>query len=253
MAKQENNMPAQDYRIDEADSIQAYARAGGLLYLIIIVIGLIEQTVVLNKLVVFGDAAATAHRILQSELLWRANIAAHVVLLICAVALSSIWYVLFRPVNRNLALLSAFFGLISLSVESVGVLHLHAALAPLLNADYLTGLGTQQAQAASYLSVLSNADDFGLALIFFGMDCLIVGYLIRKSGYFPKFVGVLMQLAGLAYLINSFSRILSPSFADLLFPAILLPAFVGESTFCLWLLVKGVDLRMWKQAARSGH
>jgi len=242
-------MPMQDHKFEEVNSIQAYARLGGLLYLIIIIIGFVEQTVILNKLVVFGDAAATAQHILQSEFLWRANIAGHIILLICAVALALIWYVLFRPVSRNLALLSAFFGLISLSVESVSVLHLQAALTPLLNAGHFKGLDMQQAQAVSYLSVLSNVDDFGLALIFFGVDCLIGGYLIWKSGYFPKVVGVLMQLAGLAYLINSLSRILSPSFADILFPMILLPALVGEGTFCMWLLVKGVDVKMWKKAA----
>ncbi|HEV7509542.1 MAG TPA: DUF4386 domain-containing protein [Thermoanaerobaculia bacterium] len=100
------------------------------------------------------------------------------------------------------------------------------------------------------LSVKSHGYGFGVALIFFGCVCLILGYLIFRSGYLPKAVGVLMQLAGLSYLTDSFALILSPSFANRIFPAILVPAFVGEASLCLWLLVKGVNVGKWN--ARAG-
>jgi hypothetical protein len=229
-------------------SIQAYARTAGALYLVIIVIGLLGEAVVRGSVIVSGNAAATARHIMESEFLWRLGIAGELVLLVCAVALTLLWYVLLRPVNRNLTLLAIFFAVISLAVESVSALYLQAALAPLSSAGYLQVLDPAQRHAMAYLAIVSHANAFGVALVFFGVECLIVGYLIRKSGYFPKAIGVLMQIAGLCYLVNSFSLALSPSLASVLFPAILAPAFIGESSFCLWLLIKGVDVDAWKRA-----
>jgi hypothetical protein len=99
----------------------------------------------------------------------------------------------------------------------------------------------------AYLSIKADSYGFGVGLIFFGFACLVMGYLIFRSGYLPKIIGVLMQLAGLAYLVNSFALILAPAVAKVLFPAILLPAFVGELTFCLWLIFKGVNLTRWNE------
>jgi hypothetical protein len=75
------------------------------------------------------------------------------------------------------------------------------------------------------------------------------GYLIFRSGYFPKFVGVLLQIAGLSYLLACFAALFAPAFADLITPAILLPPLIGESSFCLWLLVKGVNVAKWRERA----
>jgi hypothetical protein len=98
----------------------------------------------------------------------------------------------------------------------------------------------------AYLPLQAYANGFGVSLIFFGCECIVLGYLIFRSGYLPKVVGVLMQIAGLCYLTNSFALILSPSLAAQLFPVILLPAFVGEASLCLWLLAKGVNVLKWK-------
>ncbi len=101
------------------------------------------------------------------------------------------------------------------------------------------------------LSIRSFEHGFGLALIFFGCECLVVGYLIFRSGFLPKAIGVLMQIAGLSYLINSFALVLAPNLADQLFPAILVPAFIGEASLCLWLLLKGVNVEKWKARAAA--
>lgn len=97
----------------------------------------------------------------------------------------------------------------------------------------------------TYTALVAHANTFGVALIFFGVQCLLVGYLIRKSGYFPALLGILMQVVGVCYLINSFAMFLSPPLQGVLFPAILLPAFLGETAVCLWLLIKGVDVAKW--------
>jgi hypothetical protein len=230
-------------------SPQIYARTGGLLYLIIIVIGALGELVVRGGLIVSGDPAATAEKIRSSEFLWRLGIAGELLLLVCAVALTLIFYVLLRPVSRVLALLAVFFNLVSIAVEADSALHLVATLFPLGNGNSLKILDPNQLHAMAYFSIRSHESGFGVALIFFGCVCLVDGYLIFRSGYLPRVIGVLMQIAGLCYLTNSFALILSPSFAHRLFPAILLPAFVGEASLCLWLLVKGVNLQRWNEQA----
>jgi hypothetical protein len=234
-------------------AIQTYARLAGLLYLVIIVIGVLGESVIRGKLVVAGDPEATASNIISSEWLWRLGIGGQDLLLVCAVALTLIWYVLLRPVNKPLAQAVVFFALVSLAVESVGALHLHAVLTPLSDSAYLKAVDPRQLHLIAYQSVVAHSHAFGLALIFFGVECLIVGHLMRKSGFFPKVLGLLMQLAGVCYLINSFAMILHPPLQDVLFPLILLPAFIGESAFCLYLLVKGVDVVEWERQAAAAQ
>src|SRR5712691_6101246 len=232
-------------------SPQTYARIGGVLYLIIIVVGLFGEAFVRDRLIVSGDATATAANIRSMESLWRFHIAAELFLLICAVALLLILFVLLRPVSRDLALLAAFFNLVSIGLEAATTMYLLEALFPLGNAGYLKAFTPEQLYAMASLSLRSHSSGFGLSLIFFGCFCLVIGYLIFRSGYLPKAVGVLMQIAGLCYLTNSFALLLAPNIANRLFPAILVPAFVGEASLCLWLLVKGVNVEKWKLQASA--
>ena len=232
-------------------SPQLYARIGGVLYLIIIVVGLFGEAFVRDRLIVSGDAAATAANIMSHESLWRFHIAAELFLLICAVALLLILFVLLRPVSRDLALLAVFFNLVSIGIEAATTMRLLEALFPLGNAGYLKAFTPEQLYAMATLSLKSHGYGFGVSLIFFGCFCLIVGYLIFKSGYLPKAIGVLMQIAGLSYLTNSFALVLAPAWANRLFPADVVPAFVGEASLCLWLLVKGVNAEKWQEKARA--
>ena len=117
------------------------------------------------------------------------------------------------------------------------------------DANYLKAFDPKQLQVLAYLSVKAHGYGFGIGLIFFGFVCLVNGYLIFKSGFFPKVIGVLMQIAGLGYLINSFALILAPSLENAIFPAILIPPFIGELSLCLWLIIKGVNSTRWKQKA----
>jgi hypothetical protein len=228
-------------------SPQVYARIGGLAYLIIIVTGAFGEMFIRNKIIVSGDAAATASNIAASPLLWRIGIAGDITMHLCDAVLTMVYYVLLRPVNKNLALLSVFFGLTQTAVLVANKLNLLMPLFLLGNADYLKAFDPHQLQALAYLSVEAHGYGFGIGLIFFGIECLIDGYLIFKSGYLPKILGVLILITGLCYLTNSFAMILSPALASLIFPAILAPAFIGELSICLWLLVKGVNLAKWKE------
>jgi Domain of unknown function (DUF4386) len=232
-------------------SPQTYARIGGLLYLINIVAGLLGEMFVRNALVVSGDAAATAQHMLASPLLWRAGIAGDLIMQVTDVPLMLILYVLLKPVNRNIALLAMLFTLVQTAVLVANKLNLMMPLFLLADADYLKAFTPDQLHALAYLSIKAHGHGFGIGLIFFGFECLLTGYLIFKSGYLPRILGVGIQIAGLCYLINSFALILAPVFADSIFPSILVPCFFAELALCLWLLVKGVDVAKWNERLRG--
>lgn len=230
-------------------SPQWYARAAGFLYLLIIVFGGFAEGYAMNSLVVAGDAAATAHNIMASPGLWNLSVAGNLLVPVFAVAQAWIFYLLFRPVNRQLVLLSVFFMLVSLSVESVSKLFLLAVMPILVGGSHPGAFDPLQAPALVHLALIMHDIAFNIALIFFGVGCLVDGYLIIKSGFLPKLIGLLMQLAGLCYLIACFSALLAPAFADVITPAILIPSLIGEASFCLWLLIKGVHVAKWQERA----
>jgi hypothetical protein len=229
-------------------SPQLYARIGGVLYLIIIVIGFCSELFVRDKLVVSGDVTATANNIMASESLWRISIAGDLILLVCAVPLTLILYVLLRPVNKHLALLAVLFNIVEFPIEAASKLCLFAALFLSGNADYLKAFEPHQLHALVTISLKLHDYGFGIDLVFFGFACLVYGYLLFRSGYFPRALGVLMAIAGLSYLTNSFTLILAPAYAGTTF-VILVLALIGELSFCLWLLVMGVNVQRWKEQA----
>src|SRR6202046_3003032 len=184
---------------------QRYARLGGALYLTIIVLGAFAEGFVGNKLIVSGDAAATAANILASPELWRLSLAGDFIVVLCAVPLLWIEYLLLRPVSKHLVLLAVLFNLVSLAVEAISKLFLLVVMPTLGSADYLKAFDPQQLQILAHLALRSHDIAFNIALIFFGFTCLVNGYLIFRSGYLPKFVGMLMQLAGLSYLLACFA------------------------------------------------
>jgi Domain of unknown function (DUF4386) len=136
----------------------------------------------------------------------------------CNIAVTLLLYEIFKPVNRILALLSAFFGLV---VSTVGALEWHP-----------------------------QGVDIGLILLAF--DCLLIGYLIFRSDFLPRILGPLLAIAGLCYLINSFANFLSPSFAAHLYPYILLPG-LSEVLLALWLVVIGVNVKRWNEQASAAQ
>lgn len=230
-------------------SPQAYARIGGVLYLVIIAAGLFAEAFVRERLVAPADAAITATNIMTHGFLLRLGIAADLTTFLCAVALTMILYVLLKPVNKNLALLMVFFNLVQDAVGGVNALNTYKPLQLLGGADYLKVFTPEQLQAMALLSLKAHAVGFGIALMFFSFSCLALGYLTFASGFLPKALGMLMAIAGACYLMNSFALILSPMLASVLFPSILLPAFVGELSFALWLTVKGVNVPKWEGSA----
>ena len=237
----------------DAKRARFLARVGGVLYLIIMAVGALGEGVVRGRIVVPGNATATAANLRSMEWLWRLGVAGEVVLLTCATALALILYILLRSVSLDLALAAVFFNLVSIAIEGVAAVSLAAALFPLASAPYLNAFAPEQINAMAMLSVRSHTTGFGIALIFFGVECVIFGYLIYRSGYMPRSIGVLMEIAGICYVINSFALLLSPPLASRLFPMILMPSLIAELSLALWLLVKGVNAEKWDQHVHSAE
>lgn len=225
---------------------RSLARVAGLRYLIIIVVGGFGYTTG-STLIVAGNAAATASNILASEALWRLGFAAMLIMLVCDVGVAVLLYVLFQPVNRVLALLGLAFRLVPTAMLGINMLARLAALVLLRDAASSAALGTDQVQALALLSLKLFECGFNVALVFFGVDCLVIGWLIVRCTFLPRVLGMLMAVAGLCYLTNSFTDFLLPTLS-LPFD-ILLPSYVAELALCLWLLARGVNTERWEAQA----
>ena len=224
---------------------QTYARVGGLIYLAIIFLGLFGEAMVRESIVVAGNAEATLRNLSASQMQWRLSIVGDLVMHILDVPLIVILYYLLKPVDRFLALVATVVNVVQTAVLAANKLTLVVPLVLLQNpADISVRAGEA---TLSFLAIRLHGYGFGIGLLFFGVACLVRGYLVFKSSYFPRTLGVLLALAGLAYLVNSVALLLAPAVAATLFPAILAPALVGEGAFCLWLLMKGVDQSAWER------
>jgi Domain of unknown function (DUF4386) len=213
-------------------------RIAGVLYLVIIAAGIFAQFFVRGSLVVPGDAATTASNILASKSLFRLGIVSDLVMIMADVAIGLIFYVLLRPVNNSLSLLAAFFRLAQATILGINLLNLFIALQFLSGAGYLAALGTRQAHALALVFLQAHTTGYSLGMVFFGFSILVLGYLISKSGYLPRLLGLLLALASLGYLTDSLASFALPNYTDMF----TLVAFVAELALCLWLLVKGVNV-----------
>jgi len=224
---------------------RTYARVGGLIYLAIIFLGLFGEAMVRESVVVSGNAEATLQNLKASQMLWRLSIVGDLVMHILDVPLIVIMYYLLKPVDRLLALVATVANVVQTAVLAANKLTLVVPL--LLLQKHGDILASTWEATLSFLAIRLHGYGFGIGLLFFGVACLVRGYLVFRSTYFPRSLGVLLAFAGLAYLVNSVALLLAPAVAATLFPAILAPALVGEGAFCLWLLVKGVDQSAWER------
>jgi hypothetical protein len=223
-----------------------YARMVGAFYLLVIVFGGFSEGYVRGTLIVPGDAAVTAQRILASSELWQLSVAGNLIVPLIAVVLKWMEYLLLRPVNRNLALLNLILTLVSLGIEAVSKVFLLFMLPVLHNAGTAGPFTTAQLEGIALIAYDLHNITFNVALMFFGGACLVCGRLICLSGYLPKLVGLLLQAAGTSYLILTFVAFFAPDLAGQTIPVLFGVILLGEASYCLWLLVMGVDLRKWQ-------
>lgn len=218
------------------------ARSAGFLYLIMIIAGGFAEAFVRQGLTVYGDAVATAHNILASEHMYRFGFVADLLVIVCSTFLTLIFYILFKPVNRNLSLLALIFGSVAGAVMAVNLLNQQAPLLLLHNTSYLKSFTIEQLQTQSLFYLNLQSQGYNISLLLFAFYFPIIGWLVYKSNFLPRILGVIYTLAGVGYLCNSLAWFLFPHLASYLFPYVLLPALVGEVSMSLWLIFKGVKV-----------
>lgn len=198
-----------------------------------------------RELIVNGDAVATVTNILAHESSFILSFAAEILVVAFYLVVTALFYELYKPVNRSISLLAAFFSLTGCIIQA-GACAFY--LAPLLihdNAPYLSVFKTEQLQALSYMFLRLYSQTYRIDLIFFGFFCLLIGYLTFKSTFLPRAIGVLMMIAGLGWM-----TFLSPPFGVKYFPYIMACA-VGEGVLTLWLIVMGVNVPKWQEKASA--
>ena len=218
------------------------ARIAGFLYLIYIVATMFAN-VSRTKLIVFGDAIATANNILASEWLFRigfiSDVLAGVLFLLAAWAL----YVLLKPVNKNIALLFLLLNLGGVAVQCINMLNLFSAVLLLSGADYLKVFQADQLQALAMFFLNLHHNGYWIAQIFFGAWLFPLGYLVFKSGFLPRFLGVILMVHCVVWLMSALQFFLFPGFIGITFVGITYLSypigFISEFGLTLWLLIMG--------------
>jgi uncharacterized protein DUF4386 len=222
------------------------ARVTGLFFLLTILMGIFAQGFVSERLINFGDAAATATNILSHKSLFQLGFTVYLIEMACQVAMTALFYVLVRPVSRSVALLSAFWGLTGCVIKTFARVFFIAPLFVLEGARSLSGYSPEQLQSLALVLLKVNDMGAAVALAFFGFSTVLKGYLIFRSTFLPRWLGVLSIVSGLGWL-----TFLYPPLGYRAFPIIALLGLVGSAATIFWLLVFGVNEERWKeQAAR---
>jgi hypothetical protein len=238
------NTPVRMERIAEA-SPRPGARITGVVYLLYFLMAVFGEFF-LKGMIVDGDAAATATNLLAHQPLFQMGIATGLISTACYVAVTALFYDLFKPVNRILTLVAAFFSLVGCAILAFASLFQVAPLVVLGGSQYLSVFKVEQLRALALMFLELNTQANNICVVFFGVYCLLIGYLIFRSAFLPRTLGVLMALAGLGWL-----TFLCPPLANHLSPYNLVLGFVAELALCLWLLVMGVNVQRWKEQAHA--
>jgi len=220
------------------------ARIGGVFYLLVFLTG--GVAVPSFRLVVDSDAAATASNILAHEALFRLGFAALLINVVVYIAVTLIFYELFKPVNGSLSLCAAFFSLVGCAIQAVSSAFFLAPLVVLGGAPSVSVFKVEQLQAQALMFFKLYAQAYNIGLVFFGFYCLLIGYLIFRSTFLPRILGALMAFAGLGWL-----TFLWPPLANHLSSYNLAAGILGEGSLTLWLLAMGVNAHRWKEQARA--
>ena len=227
------------------NSIQKTARTAGFLYLLLIPLGVFGMLYVPATLFVPGDIVLTINNIMSYEWLFRLSIVSALLTQIVQIFVVLFLYKVLKPVNKNLAVLMVVFILVAVPIAMFNELNQFAVLLLLSGTDFLTAFTADKMQAIASLFLDMHEHGIYIAQIFWGLWLFPMGYLVIKSNYIPKIIGILLIVACFGYLIDSFIFFFIPSFG-VTFSHF---TFLGELLMTLWLLFKGVDVERWEKRA----
>lgn len=211
------------------------------LYLIMTICGLFSLLYIPSKFVIYSDAALTASNIKASEGLFRLGIVSDAIVFLLEIIVPIVFYLVFKSVNKTISLIAAVFRLAMAVIQGFNVLNHLVVLLILNGTGYLGVFEPKQLNALVVLFLNIHNQGFYIWQAFFGIHCLLLGYLIYKSDYLPKILGVLLALSGVGYLSDTFGNFLWQDYKAT-FGWIVMGLACGELAFTIWFLVKGFDL-----------
>ena len=227
------------------NSPQKIARTAGLLYLMLAALSAFGLVYVPSVFVAPGDAATTISNILANEWLFRLGIVSNLLTFTVNIFVAVFLYKLLKPVNKGMASLMVVLILMGLAIAMLNELNQVAALLLVSGAMHLAAFTADQLHALASLFLDLYEHGFIIAHIFFGLWLFPMGYLIFKSGFLPRFLGVLLVIAGFGYLADFILFFLFPDVGVTISEF----TFIGEVLLILWLLIKGVNVEQWKKRA----
>ena len=234
------------------DSPVRQARIAGAFWLLCILAG-VGGFIAASPLIVVNDAAATAANILANESWYRIGFAFDLISGASYLVTTVFLYHVLKPVGRSLSMLAAFFGLAGVAIGGVASVSRLALLVLLHGDQYLSAFTTSQLQAMSMIGLKLQLQAFSIGIVFFGVQCISIGYLVARSTFLPRVLGILLSIGGTSYVIASFASFLIPSFGPHLVPFVFPVALIGEGSLTVWLLVKGVNIQRWKEQASAAE
>jgi len=224
------------------------ARMAGVCQLLEAITATLGQVIIPHRLAVTDNPAATAANILGNARLYLCGFASSVLAVIFHVAWAFLMYDLLKPLHRRIATFATFVMLMGCAMLAVTGLLYIAPLLVLTGGSSWSAFTTEQSQAMAAMFLRLNAYAFDIHTVFFGFWCLLIGYLIYKSTFLPRILGVLFALAGLAWMLY-----LSPRFAVRLFPVIAAVSAIGEVPLEMWMIFAGLDEARWKEQASAAR
>jgi hypothetical protein len=230
--------------IQSVQLMKTNARTAGVLYLIIIISGLFSELFVRSGIIVTGDANATAENIAANSFLFRIGFISDLIMVMSDVGVALLFYLLLKPVNQGLSMLAAFFRLAQATVLGINLLNFYLPLLLLGDANYLSSFTNEQLNSLSLLFLNAHFYGYLISGVFFGISCIILGHLIFKAEYYPKWLGILVVAAGISYLIDCVVNFLFPEQASTSEILIMTVAVISELSLCLFLLIKGVKSKL---------
>ena len=217
------------------------ARLAGLVYVIVILTGIFSLGYVPAKLTVWDNAAQTFQNISSSKQLFRVGIASSMLCYIAFLVLPFILYIILHQTNTAHAKLMVLFAVVSVPISFINLQNKFSVLALVEGADYLKIYSPQQLQAQLMAYLESNGSGNLLAQLFWGLWLYPFGFLVYRSGFMPKILGVLLMLGCAGYVISTFGETIIPNFSKCVISKfITLPATLGEMGIALWLLIFGI-------------
>ncbi|MEQ8560957.1 MAG: DUF4386 domain-containing protein [Cytophagales bacterium] len=222
--------------------INKTARTAGLLYLLMIIGGIISLAYIPSKLIVRNNAAQTFENIVNSEFLFRTGIVIGIITFLIYIMLPLVLYQLLHAVNLAYARLMVIFVLLSIPVFFVNILNKISVLTLISKPEYLEKLSESEVQMQVMMHLDAYNNGIEISQIFWGLWLFPFGYLVYKSGFLPKILGILLMAGCFGYLISFFGAFLYPAYsATILSDIVSYPAPLGEFGICLWLLIMGTN------------